>query len=268
MRFVPGPEVPLPEGARCSSHPATPATAACRRCGLHLCGADAAPIDGLPFCKECAARPDVDGLLALRTKCLGERDGWAWLFGAFAVADVFALVKLVSLLRYPTTKPRDVVVLVLLLGWAVVCAAFWAGARVARRLALALWLLQLPLGAFVFGSDALPAFAASGLPLVAALTSTRTRLFFRLEVSRTALRRLWRHRYDNPIARQGFTMALLGPFMPPFAPLAVVLGVMGLQRVDSKARPPMGRRGQAIAAIAVGALFTVGWGVVLAKQLG
>jgi hypothetical protein len=42
-----------------------------------VCVDDRMTLDGSDFCRECAARPDVDSLEALRQKHGGKRDGWA-----------------------------------------------------------------------------------------------------------------------------------------------------------------------------------------------
>lgn len=46
---------PVPEGARCASHPDVPATWTCRRCGRFMCAACERRVrpDALPLCPSC-----------------------------------------------------------------------------------------------------------------------------------------------------------------------------------------------------------------------
>lgn len=252
----------------CARHPGAAAVAACRRCGTFVCASDQVLLENAVFCGDCAARPDVDYLEAFRLKFWGKRDAWAWFYGVQAVG-AFAMGLSVIADTARDFQPREALFGVVLMASGVIDGAFWWGARWARgglvAAALLFGLAQVVmvgpagLGAMVFPM----AFAAS------ALNSVRTKLFFKMDVDRGALKKAWAVLHDNVIARYAVALGVCGFVLGIFAPLAVLLGVLGLRRVDPAAYPPVGRKGQAIAGIVLGALGTLGWGAfAVALYLG
>lgn len=267
--FTAGPVVPVPAGATCPRHAGSAAIAACRRCGTFVCIDDRVSLDGSDFCRECAARPDVDYLEAFRLKYWGKRDSWAWFFGVTAVVNVIiGLTVIANAFSNELTVPNVALGIVILV-WAGLAGAFWAGVKAAR------WGL---VGAFALYAVAL--IAAAGIagvggiifPLAfvaSALGSVRTKLFFKMDVPREQLRKTWALLHDNVLARNAMTLGFAGMLFPPFAPMALVLGIVGLRRVDPNAYPPIGRRAHAITGIVLGALGTLVWSAVLvAIRLG
>lgn len=95
----------------------------------------------------------------------------------------------------------------------------------------------------------------------------RHRLFFRLPVKQATLRRLWHMYEDNPLASVALMLGVFGLLLPFLAPGALVLGGVALRRVDPEARPPVGRRGQALGALGLGMLALVLWGSLLGSLL-
>ncbi|MEW5742344.1 MAG: DUF4190 domain-containing protein [Myxococcota bacterium] len=251
--------LPVPAGATCPRHPNAPAIAACRRCGTFVCISDQVLLDSAVFCGDCAARPDVDYLEAFRQKYWGKRDSWAWLFGFAALVNVAAglgfLAEAVS-----DFQPGTVVIAAALLAWGVTAGAFWWGARWARPGILVVVLLFAAAQTFMLGPAGLGSVIFPLAFVASALGSVRTKLFFRMDVTRAELKKTWSVLHDNVIARNAVMLGVAGLLIGLFAPLAVLLGIIGLRRVDATAYPPIGRKGQAIAAIVLGALGTLGWG--------
>jgi hypothetical protein len=142
-----------------------------------------------------------------------------------------------------------------------VVAASCFGAAVAVQLCFFLglsWaryaLVALPaISLLVFLFSEVPAAATSAvLPLlitVSIVRDTRNQLFFKREVSRERLKKAWHLHANNQAARSGFFCGLLGVFFPPVAVVGLVCSVIGLRQVDPDARPPVGRKGQAIAGL-------------------
>lgn len=219
-------------------------------------------LDGSQFCRDCAARPDVDYLESFRLKYWGKRDAWAWFFGLGALANGLAGVSL--LVGFVLDKNDASVSLAAvggaLLAWAAAGAGFFAGARWSRPAIMACVLLYGLAQALMIGPAAVAAIIFPLVIVGSALASVRTKLFFQMEVPRESLRKAWSVLNDNVVARNAVTLGVAGLAMGFFAPFAVVLGIVGLRRVDPTAHPPIGRRGQAIAAIVLGALGTLGWG--------
>lgn len=264
-----GPVVPVPAGATCPRHPASTAIAACRRCGTFVCVADRVSLDGSNFCRDCAARPDVDYLEAYRLKYWGKRDSWAWFFGVGAILNtLLGLATLGGAAAADKFEPSTLFLGLVLLSWAAVAGAFWAGVRAARQGLLAVLVVY----AVVLAAAAGPAVAALIFPaalVVSALSSVRTKLFFKMHVPREQLRKTWALLHDNVLARHALLLGVTGLIIGPFAPLGVVLGVIALRRVDPTAFPPIGRKAHAIAGIVLGALGTLVWGgVAIAFALG
>lgn len=237
----------MADAAMCPTHPTERALGNCSRCGAFICNLDSRLLEGQLYCSTCASRPDVDWLEAFRLKHWGKRDGWAWLFGIGALVQVALGIALVL---QPDTR----------LGAVFVFASAVGGALWWRKIAAARWLMiGLIVVQAIYLSVTLSAGFAVGnimplLIMISVATATRTRLFFELEVSRDELKKMWDLYSNNQVARYALSMGILGLIVWPFAPLALLCGVIGLSRVDPNARPPIGRKGAAIAGIVLGVL--------------
>ncbi|QRN95042.1 DUF4190 domain-containing protein [Archangium violaceum] len=254
------------EGGRCHAHPDQPALGACTRCGVFFCERDRRLVDDQPYCDTCAARPDVDYLERFRLEYWGKRDGWAWMVGinavAYLIGGVFLLVA------------GGANMLTTALFWLVagaVCACFWLGQPWAR-----LGFVFIPL---VFMGISLVKAEPMGLafgvmPLLMSISiynDTRNKLFFQVEMPRETLRKAWHLYKNNAVARAGLMLGVLGLFFPGVGLIALVCSGIGLRNVDPDAQPPIGRKGQAIAGLvlgAVGCLFWVWLGVYGFPRLG
>jgi hypothetical protein len=259
--------------ATCAEHPTERATGSCERCGRFVCARDERRLGEKVFCVACSARPEVDYLEALRLKHWGKRDGWVWLFGLSGLVGCLAFVGLVGALF---SSVAQVVPFALQAAAAVVELAFFFGQRWARTALMPAVVGSLLAGVVwgAFSSGSVEAMASGGMLLAIAVVMTgsavfgaRTKLFFKLDPGRAALQRLWSLTHDNPIARSSAVLGLVGFVMPPFAPTAVVCGVIGLRRVNPKAWPPVGLKGYAVTGLVLGALGTVMWVLVIVGAL-
>ncbi len=250
-------DVPLgPLPPRCAAHREEAAEGTCVRCGSFFCAACARRVLDQDYCAPCAARLDTQHLERLRLKLWGRRDGWAWSVGL--VSLVLAVVAVRGL-----WEGAPVVIMLALGACAGAGVAFFLGVRWAREA-----LVGTPLiCALVCGLSQSQGTAV--LLLLMALTAaplyfdTRNRLFFRLEVSAASLQRLWHLRENNPLARHALSLGLSALVLPVLAPVALVLGVLALRRVDRDANPPIGRAGQAIAALVLGLAAPLLWSLLL-----
>lgn len=254
------------EEARCPRHPESPAVGLCTRCGVFFCDQDRRILGGKDYCERCAALPEVDYLEAFRLKYWGKRDAWAWVLGAGGLLSGLAGL---SVLVEGLANARLVgsVLGLLNVGGGIVGAAFWLGHRWARVAILALPLALAATNAVLAGLGAamlglLPFFMA-----LAIFFDTRNQLFFRIPVPRARLHKAWDLYANNTLARMGFQTALAGLLIVPLAPAALGLSIVALTRVDSKAHPPIGKKGQAIAGIVLGAVGTVLLAIVAAAVL-
>ena len=216
------------------------------------------------FCADCAVRPEVDFLDAYKREHWGKRDSWAWLLGltglASAAISTFMLTT-VDLAAPLFTGALAWVVFTAL--YAVVGVAFWFRVRLARP---GLVVLVALLGVVLVASLGPAALVSMVIPLGvagSALTTTRTKLFFRIDVTAAALEKEWRRLYDNPIARQALSYGVASLFFPLFGPIALVTGFIGLSRVNPAATPSIGGRGAALAGVVLGFVVTLGWILVL-----
>jgi hypothetical protein len=230
---------------------------ACTRCGTFVCGADAKTVDGALYCETCAARPDVDYLEAFRLQYWGKRDTWAWLIGLGNLVNVPVIF-----VFFATNQPLYAL---LSIYSSVVSVCFWLGLPWARYGLLVGQLLGTGITLFSTGLGGAGAVGGGaggliGLVITAAiLNDTRNQLFFKVDVPRKKLRKAWDLYSNNSIARTGFLLGLVGLLLPPLGLIGVICSVIGLRRVDPNARPPIGRKGQAIAGIILGSLGTM-WG--------
>lgn len=207
-----------------------------------------------PFCATCAARPDVNYLEAFRLKYWGKRDSWAWLIGVGTPFTALAIAGGIANGAWLTLPGQ--------LASLVFGVAFFLGQRWARWGMLAAFALNfLPL----MQTPELTVVAIMSLLFGAAIwvsiiTSTLNKLFFKLEVSQKELQKAWDLFANNTLARAGFLLGMTSLLMWPVGFVALPVSIVGLTRVDPKAMPPIGRKGQAIAGIvcsSVGVLATL-----------
>jgi len=259
----------IPAGARCARHPEAPAVAACRRCGTFICANELVVLDASQFCRECAARPDVDYLEAFRLKYWGKRDSWAWFFGFTCIVNGLAAIGMlaVSVSDPAESGPVMVGAAAALLLWSIVAGGFFLGQRWSRPALVVVVLLYGVVQAVQLDAAALAVVILPLAIVASALGSVRTQLFFRMDVPRERLRRAWSLLHDNVPARRAMTLGLAGLAFAPFAPIALALGIVALRRVDPTAHPPVGRKGQAIAGIVLGALGTAVWSLLAAANV-
>jgi hypothetical protein len=256
-------DVPLgPIAPRCATHLEEAASGTCSRCGTFFCTACVQWIFDQPWCPVCAARPEVNYLERFRRKLWGRRDAAAWVTGALGLA--LTAVALRAMWQQRTFWLPGL----LMVACAASCTAFFVGWRRARE-ALIATTLGCAAGFLAFGSQVSSIVFLFGAVFATFLYfDTRNRLFFQQPVSASRLQRLWHERENNPRARDAMNLGLASLLFPLFAPLAVIIGVVALQRVDPHATPPIGRKGQAIAGIALGTIMMLLWGVMVWTVMG
>jgi hypothetical protein len=237
---------------RCATHEGEPATGTCARCGAFFCVRCVQHVSDKDLCEACAARPEVRYLELFRLKLWGKRDGSAW---AVLLASLGGVAVVVHELTSRTSWPH-----VLAFGaCALTGALFFLGLRWARE---ALVLVPLVAGAACWAqAERLggTTLIIVGLLAVSIYFDTRSQLFFRRPITPERLQRLWNRLENNPRARDAMSLGFASLLFPLFIPLAVIMGVVALRRVDPEAVPPIGRRGQAIAAIVFSLLSLAAW---------
>lgn len=247
--------------SRCAVHPELPASGACGRCGAFFCAGDRMELESGVYCAVCGARPDVDYLEAFRARLWGKRDAWCYL------AVLWFLVHLGTAMALAASGEVSLFVLLALAG-AGISAAYFVQLPWAR---LAIVAYQVAMAALTFAAN--PSMAMRGMIGVAVtaslLRNTRNRLAFRQEVTRPELEKAWNLYANNTVARTGFMLSFLGLFFPVVGLIAAVCCGIGFSRVDPHAHPPIGRKGMAIAGLALGVVGTgtsfVAWYNLLAK---
>jgi hypothetical protein len=146
---------------------------------------------------------------------------------------------------------------------------FWLGKPFARWGAVAVVLALMAVQLVAQARDPLTLAGVVvlwSLPLVV-LTNVflnwRTRLFFKLPVSRGRLQQAWDLLHNNSLARQSALAGFVGLAIPGFGLIALAMGVIALRRVDPTAYPPIGKKGFAIAGMVLGAVGALGWAALL-----
>lgn len=195
--------------ATCPRHPGAVAVGTCRRCGTFVCETDQVVVAAERYCPDCSALPEVDPVLALRERCWGRRDAWAWVVGLGAVLPLLAAGWLVALKLggNPRASGR---VAAEAAAYALVGLCFFSGLRWARHAMLAMsfgplavmgWLgLDSKPGTFnVYAMFFLALSTVFAIVSIAIYRSTRNKLFFRIAVPRADLESLWRARGEPPV---------------------------------------------------------------------
>jgi len=130
---------------------------------------------------------------------------------------------------------------------------FFLGQRWARMGLLASTVLTFGLTVPALPAAALgPVIGVMAVALLiswAIISDTRNKLFFKVDVPPARLKKAWDLYSNNSLARAGFMLSVLSVLMFPIAPIALVVCIVGLSRVNPTATPPIGRKKQAIAGI-------------------
>lgn len=242
---------------RCAQHPERTAAGICDRCGSYYCPECVKTLAGKRLCSSCLAIPGVDYLAETRAKFWGKRDGWVWYFGLLGTSGML-VATVEALLRQATLNALIGAVAV------AVNASYFMLKPWSRKALFALfplyaintWSNIQAQGGSV--TEELAAVAASGGAMLfvlfvgAAYADPRNRLAFKLDVPDEALARYYVARLSNPSARRALAYGLMS--IPIFlcAPFALVFGVLAWRRADSKAWPPRGGRGMAVAGMLLG----------------
>ena len=216
------------------------------------------------FCSTCAVRPDVDYLEAFRLKHWGKRDGWAWALGMGGLINGAVTLALVaSSVGDLSSHPENAVPLLALAAVTAFSSAngivFWLGYPIARW---GLLLATTALTAVEMAAAGPAGLAVAVIPSVVTVNifiNWRTRLFFKLPVKRATLQRAWDILHNNSVARQATIAGVAGLVIPGFGLLALIMGIIGLRRVDPNAYPPVGKKAYAIAGIVLGAIGVIEW---------
>jgi cytochrome c oxidase subunit IV len=249
-------DVPLgPIAPRCAAHPAEPASGTCTRCGGFFCAACRRLLLDKVYCASCAERPDVNYLEGLRLKLWGKRDTSAWTMGVWALVLAALGVRALRTGQYVSA-----------LGFGI-CAglsvAFFLGMPWSRKALIITPLIFTPVCALLSDFQAMTLLGATFACGAGVYSNPRNQLFFRLEVPVAGLQKLWHHRENNPVARHALGLAAGALMIPLLAPVAIILAVIGLRRVNPQATPPVERRAEAIGAIVLSVLAIAAWSPVL-----
>lgn len=253
---TPAPVSAIPEPVTPVAAESAPIAGICSRCGVFRTATTSALVLNTAYCTTCAQRPDVNYPRAYRDAHWGKRDGWAWFFGVLSpfviLAGVMALMN--------DTAASGMLVTFTGISWAM----FWTGARSGRFALVA----STSLGAVynvVIGI--MPNVFLIAMTAIA-MTSTRTKLFFELDVAEAELAKAWLNLHGNRFAQwaRGLgvvsllsMLAWIGTIWAAGVTLffglgAVLLGVVGLRTVNEKATPPIGGKRSAVIGLACGAV--------------
>ena len=236
----------------CPRHPGAESVGTCERCGRFYCAAERIALDLHFYCGECGVRDDIDWLGKHYQRFLGKPSGLSWFL--LVVGLLMSVFGASWLFVSSTWSERLLYLAVLLLGVAkasIVTGKPWS------RWAMA---ASLPVAALLFfGSSGEPWAVAAAFPslllTLSAFNDVPTQLFFRLPVTRTAMRRHYDRYGSNPLAMQASRLAVVSLFLPGVGAASLVMAVIALTRVNSKAVPPVGNLRVALGAL-VFSLFT------------
>ena len=204
-------------------------------------------------------REDVDWLGQHYRKLEGKRSGLAWFL--FVTGLAVAGGGLVLMIDPDVEWPQRV------FGAGLVVSGVASMSTISGRPATRkVMLLSSIVSTVLFTIATQQAWGALfGIPLLGLTATTwtdvRTRLFMRVPVPRQTLRKHYQREGSNPLAITASRLALLSLIIPGLSLVSLVLGVMALARIDSKAVPPVGNLSAALGAIVFSLFTSAIWGL-------
>jgi hypothetical protein len=255
---------------KCAAHPDEEIAGTCARCGDFVCARDSVKRSERVLCAPCA-ESDPERLRVFKEQLWGKRDAFAWYFGI--VVGSANLVFGVSYLSLGISRGQGIIVIGSLASFAALAIdlAYLFRLRFARVAVVFLPVVGgvVTLMAPGMRSSWTPVASVgcqvifSQLVALAGFLSTRNKLFFRIDVPDDEVARLWDFHRNNPNARRGLFYSIAGIVVPPLLVLGLFFCAKGLAAVDPSARPPIGRRGQAIAGIVISIAGLVAWAALV-----
>lgn len=248
---------------RCAYHPERTSLGICDRCGSFYCGECFKERAGKHICSACLALPGVDYIAETRAKFWGKRDNFVWYFGLLGSLSALSGVAVaISTHAHWLSLVANVVTLALF-------ASYFMLQRWSRKA-----LFALPPLAVVGVAEQPAQLVAAGLGallwalfFVAAFTSARNKLAFKIDVSDADIHKLYNQFISNPNATRALAYGVVSLFLPVFAPVALVFGIQSIRRVKPNAWPPVGGRRPAVTGIVLSVLALLLWGSVLIAWL-
>jgi hypothetical protein len=263
----------------CVVHEDREATLTCERCGNFICDGCVKMILARKVCLGCTNVNGVDYLESYRLSVWGKRDEYVWFIGGLGSFGTILLlgVLFISVSSGPggLTTPflLTAIPMAISLGISVayLCLQRWARIGLFLGPVLNIWIPFFAAGSSdpeVLGA-VIVMFLFPFLFYLAALTSARNKLAFKIEVSEAKLEQLYKTYGDNQIARYSLPIGVFGLFLCVPLVMSLLFSVVGLKRVDPKAWPPVGGRGIGIAGLVVSILGILFWsGIFLLSVMG
>lgn len=249
----------------CPVHAGEPSIGACARCGRFFCAKERILLDAKAYCGDCGARPDVDWLGHHYRGLEGKRSGVAWAMGVLGVGLVLGGLSLVftSLEHWKGAVGGFGLFL-----FGASAATTFLGQR-SLRPAMFVGALLASAAFALSAQDWIAIVPAVILFLVAAAvwTDVRTRLFFRVPVPRAELAKHYAREGSNPLAITASRIAFFSLLIPGLSVVGLVLGIVALTKVNSKAVPPVGNASAALGAIIFSLFTTLIWAGWLTARL-
>lgn len=247
---------------------------ACDRCGNFAKSPKI--LMGRLACEDCLAIPGVDFLQAFKDEVWGRRDEFISLVALHLVVLLLAILGLCVLMSRGASAVNLASLAI------IIVSAANAAAYVLRftqaRLNLVIFSILLPaihIGTTIvfeggikpsrLGETIAQMFLGFAISLVA-FRSTRNKLAFKMEVSDFDLERCYTRYRDNPLARYGSSLGVLGMLIPVFAPIGFILSIKGLRAVNAEAWPPVGNKQAAVLGLVTSSIGLL-WGSFLLLAL-
>ena len=262
----------MSDSAICVNHEDRQATKNCERCGDFICDECERTVLNKQVCVSCTEINGVRFLDAYKDSVWGKRDGFVWLFGGFGTLMAFAQLMIfgVSALSGNMGNATPVFLafaavsaIMLVVNSSYLLLRPWA--RAALFVGPLLWvavenvMLEGGLDSFNLGRSIASMFLLF-LFILAAFTSSRNKLAFKIDITEKQLEKLYKTYVDNQIARYSVLVSVLAFLIPPVLLFSFPMAIIGLRRVNPDAWPPIGGRGNAIAGLILSCLCLVFYG--------
>ncbi|MDF1660467.1 MAG: hypothetical protein P1V97_01760 [Planctomycetota bacterium] len=267
----------------CVIHADREAITNCQRCGDFICKKCLKRLPKSQVCQRCAKKYLIDAVDTFKARLWGRRDSHVCFLSGFGA--LLSLIFLAPLAREiyqrsawgggtASLDTSSIMLLAIIFGVNTLITVTYFMLKKWARWALflipllclvapiALFLLNTNLGMDYLSFSSIVS-VLTFIAVLSALLNPRTKLAFKIEISKKQLQTLYDRSKINREARNSVAVALLGLLVPPLLFASLFFAYIGLKKYDPDGWPPVEGIKQAQVGLAISLLGLLFWAIAI-----